>query len=139
MFVFLVCILIDDFVASFHCEKIGNLFLLNDAYLYWGCTWDFHPCHFNFMDFIFDSCVHWAHKNLPRRLEGLVWIHPHFGDIYFMMDKLYMFCPSSESGILLCNLHDSVIHYGVIAILHSTFHDGDLCMMLMMLRRMHMG
>ena len=54
-----------------------------------------------------------------------------------MMDNLFMFWPSLESDILLCDLHDSLILHGVISILHSTFHDGGLCMMLMMLTRMH--
>ena len=81
MFVLLVCILRDDFDASFHCEQIGNPCLLDDAYLYWGCTWGFHPCH----------------------------------------------------------LHDLYILHDVIAILHGTFHNGGVCMMLMMLKRMHTG
>ena len=89
------------------------------------------------MDFIFDSCVHWAHKNLPRRLERLVWIQPHFRDMYFMMDNIYMFWPSLENDILLCYLHDSIILHVVIAILHNSFHDGGFYMMLMVLRRMH--
>ena len=54
-----------------------------------------------------------------------------------MMDNLSMFWPSLESDILLCHLHDSVILHGVISILHTTFHDGGFCMMLIMLRRMY--
>ena len=79
MFVLHVFIRRDDFDASFNYEKIGNPCLLDDSYIHWACTLDFHPCH----------------------------------------------------------LHDLDIPYVVIAILHSTFHDGGLCMMLMMLRRMH--
>ena len=81
MFVFLVCIIKYYFDASFHCEQIGNPCLLDDTYVYWGCTWDFQDFHLHNLDIIHD----------------------------------------------------------VIAIIHSTFHDGALCMMLMMLRRMHTG
>ena len=35
MFVFLVCILTNNFDASFHWEKIGDPFLLDDSYIYW--------------------------------------------------------------------------------------------------------
>ena len=81
------------FYASFSYEKHGNPCLLDDAYSSFGWKWDIHPCRLRFIDLIFDSSVHWEHKNLPRRLETLVWIWPHLGDMYFMMDNLSMFWP----------------------------------------------
>ena len=38
-----------------------------------------------------------------------------------------------------CHFHDLDIPRDVIAILHNIFHNGGLCIMLMMLRRMHTG
>ena len=57
MFVFFVFILRDDFDASFHCDHIGNPCLLDDAYLYWRCTWDFHPCHLHDSNILHDAIV----------------------------------------------------------------------------------
>ena len=96
MFVFPIFILGDNFDALFYCEHPRNPCLLDDAFPSCGWTWDFHPCHLSFIDFIFDSWKHWAQKNLPRRLERVVWIWPHLGDMYFMMENLSMFRPSLE-------------------------------------------
>ena len=118
MFVFTACIIRDYFDASFSCEQTGNPCLLDDSYPYSGRVWDFHPWHLSLIDFIFDSCVHWVHKKLPRRLERLVWIWPHLWDMYFIMENLSMIKPILEGDILLCHLHDLVIIHNVIDIVH---------------------
>ena len=137
MFVFPACILGDIFDASICCEKPRNPCLLDDSYPYSGRVWDFHPWHLSLIDLIFDSCVHWVHKNLPRRLERLVWIRSHLGEIYFTMGNLSVFQPNLEGDILICHLHDPFILHDVIIILHSTFHGDGFFMMLMILRKMH--
>ena len=126
MFVFLSFILGYIFVATFYCENPKNACLLDYGYPSCGWTWDFHPFHLSFIDFIFYSYVHWAHKNLPINLErrdevqphplemyfmmdGLLLIHPYLEDAYFMMDSLSMFWPSLEDDILPFNLHNLVI------------------------------
>ena len=106
--------------------------LLDDSYLSYGLTSNFHPCHLSFIDFIFDYCVHWEHKNLPMSLErldevqthplemyfmmdGLFLLWPLFEEVYFMMDSLSMFWPSLEDDILPFYLHNLVIFHDVLS------------------------
>ena len=103
------------FDESFSCERPEHPCLLDDAYPSSGWTWDSHPCHLSFIDFIFYSYVHWEHENLHGILERLVWIQPHLGDMYFMMENLSMFRASLEGDTLLCHLHDPVIIHNVIS------------------------
>ena len=88
MFVFPTCILRDNFDALFYFENLGNPFLYDDSYPYYGWTWDFHPCHLRFIDFIFDSCVNWEHKNLIISFGIHMWIWPHHEVIYVEMESL---------------------------------------------------
>ena len=62
IFVFHACILGDNCDTLFYCEKFGHHFLLDYAYVHWGCILDSHLFHYSNKIPSFNVGVHQANK-----------------------------------------------------------------------------